>query len=100
MAALDRWSQNNSDLIGKFNCMYLYINTSSNLKIEPKWTKLIEKTLVRHWRKRITHTRTWLRGNRPEYGTLYRHAPMPVSTASVRTPSHTETERVNMCHIL
>lgn len=40
MAALDRWSQNNSDLFGKFNCMYLYINTSSNLKMESKVNKI------------------------------------------------------------
>lgn len=100
MTALDRWSQNNNDLFGKFNCMYLYINTSSNLKMEPKVNEINWKnTFVRHWKKRITHTRTWLRGSRPEYGTLYTRAPMPVSTASVRTPSHTETERVNMCYI-
>lgn len=100
MATLDRWSQNINDLFGKFNCMYLYINTSSNLKMEPKVNEINWKnTFVRHWKKRITHTRTWLRGSQPEYGTLYTRAPMPVSTASVRTPSHTETERVNMCYI-
>lgn len=55
MTALDRWSQNNNDLFGKFNCMYLYINTSSNLKIEPKVNKInwknTEKTL-----KKENHT--------------------------------------------
>lgn len=99
MAALDRWSQNNSDLFGKFNCMYLYINTSSNLKREPKVNEINWKNTRQTLKKEITHTRTWLRGSRPEYGTLYMRAPMPVSTASVRTPSHTETERVNMCYI-
>lgn len=99
IATLDRWSQNINDLFGKFNCMYLYINTSSNLKMEPKVNEINWKnTFVRHWKKRITHTRTWLRGNRPEYETLYRRAPMPVSTASVRTPSHTERD-VSTCVI-
>lgn len=55
MTALDRWSQNNNDLFGKFNCMYLYINTSSNLKKEPKVNKInwknTEKTL-----KKENHT--------------------------------------------
>lgn len=55
MTALDRWSQNNNDLFGKFNCMYLYINTSSNLKIEPKVNEInrknTEKTL-----KKENHT--------------------------------------------
>lgn len=55
MTALDRWSQNNNDLFGKFNCMYLYINTSSNLKMEPKVNEInwknTEKTL-----KKENHT--------------------------------------------
>lgn len=55
MAALDRWSQNINDLFGKFNCMYLYINTSSNLKMEPKVNEInwknTEKTL-----KKENHT--------------------------------------------
>lgn len=98
MAAFDRWSQNNSDLFGKFNCMYQYTNTFTNLNIEPKvneidWTN-------RYKLRWITHTWTWLLGSPPKCGTLCRRAPTPVSTASVRTPSHTETECVCICYIL
>lgn len=56
MAALDRWSQNNSDLIGKFNCMYLYINTSSNLKMEPKVNKINWKKHSHQTLKKENHT--------------------------------------------
>lgn len=58
MAALDRWSQNNSDFFGKFNCMYLYINASSNLKIEPKVNKINwKKTFSSDIEERESHIR-------------------------------------------
>lgn len=56
MVALDRWSQNNNDLFGNFNCMYLYINASSNLKIEPKVNEINWKKHFRQILKKENHT--------------------------------------------
>lgn len=56
MAALDRWPQNNNDLFGKFNCMYLYINASSNLKIEPKVEEINWKKQSRQILKKENRT--------------------------------------------